>query len=199
MATEIVDGIPVWVTRHRAPCNIRVKEKKPGVKPKEKKPSPLKLSPKARRELSIKQRKALKGVFEGKSKKQAGLEAGFSEKYAIQGVNHALEIASGNQDFVKAMEKQGITSDRLAEVLSEGLAAKNPFRPKQKDFKVIHSFWQDAVRIMDAFPASKIQQKNESRHIHLFLTKADYDAVEKYKKLNQDDREQREHRQETET
>jgi len=197
MATEIIDGIPVWVTRHNAPCTIRVKEKKPG-KPKEHKPSPLKLSAKAKKELSVKQRKALKGVFEGKNKKQAGLAAGFSENYAIQGVNRALEIASGNKDFVDAMEKQGITLDRLASVLDEGLEAKNPFRPKRKDFKVIHSFWQDAVKIMDAFPASKIQQQTEARHVHLLLTKADYDAVEKYKKLNQDDREQGEHRQETE-
>jgi len=200
MSVEIIDGIPVWITRHRAPCTIRVKEKKPGPKPKKRKPSPLKLSKKAKQELNIKQREALQGVFEGKSKRQAGIDAGYSPNYASIATKNALEIASANDDFRKAMEKQGITKERLVKIMDEGLEAKNPFRPKRKDYKVIYPYFRDAVKLLDGFPASKIHQQTEAKHIHLVITSDDYRAVEKYKKLseNDNDREQREHRQETE-
>lgn len=198
MGIEIVDGIPVKTDRRVVPFNIRVKEKPKGAKPKKRKPSPLKLGKKARQELNLKQRRALKNYYSGMPKQKAGMEAGYAPTSAINAVNNAIELAAGNEAFVRAMEKEGITNERLAQVLSEGLEATNPFRPNQKDYKVIHSFWQDAVKARDGFPATRINQRTESKHMHVHLTADDYRAVEKYKKYQEeDDGESEEHRQKT--
>jgi len=197
MEVRYKDGIPVEVKREPVPCSIRVKEKKRGPEPKRRKSNPLKFSKKENQDLNMKQRRSLSNIYQGMGKKEAGIKAGYSPQYALQGVNRAIETASGNEAFIKAMEKEEITYERLAKVLSEGLEAKSPFKPHKKDFKIIHLFWRDAVKIKDAFPASKIQQQTESKHIHVHLTGEDYKQVQKYKELTKNDREQREHREET--
>lgn len=190
------NGIPIEVRGERVPCTIRVKEKPRGKKHKS---NPLKFTKKQNKDLNMRQRRALSNLYQGMDKKEAGVKAGYSPKSASQSVNRAIEVAAGNDAFKEAMEKEGITYERLAKVLDEGLDAKNPFKPDQKDHKVINLFFKDAAKVLDVFPASRIQQQTEAKHIHVHLTGDDYKQVQKYKELTKNDGEQREYRQETQS
>lgn len=135
--------------------------------------------------MTLRQRHALKNYFNGMTKTAAGEAAGY--KAPIQAVNTALRLASGNEEFIKAMEAEGVDNRKLAEVLSEGLEATHPFKPDEKDFHAIHKFWQDAVKIQGAFPATKIEQEIKKKSIHIHLTKDDLAAAEKYERLKPED------------
>gem|GEM_PF-7062977 len=116
-------------------------------------------------------------------KKAAGIKAGYSPTCAKDRTNHALELAAGHELFQKEMEEQGLSTERLVEILAEGLEAKHPIKPENKDFRTIHAFWHDAVKIRDGFPATKINQKTEGRHVHVHITPDDTAAVEKFRRM----------------
>jgi len=128
-------------------------------------------------------RTALSNLFSGMPKRQAGIDAGDTPGSATHMVNSALRLAAGNDLFLKAMDEKGISNEKLAGILAEGLEAKNPFKPDQKDYGVIHKFWHDAGKARDIFPASRIKKEGEERHVHLHLTADDVSAYEKYRTM----------------
>lgn len=187
MKTEVIDGIPVNISRRDVRrTTIRVRPRKPGPKPKRRVSKNRKLTPKQRGELSIQQREALSKYFEGGvSKKEAGVAAHYSPSCASARVTNALETLAGNESFQEAMRKAEIDDDSLAQVLKEGLQAKHPFKPKQKDWHAIHKFFQDALKVKNAFPPTRVQQEGTHRHVHVHMTKSDTEAVNRYNRLRE--------------
>jgi len=188
MLIQVVDGMPVLVNR-KDPTKPRLirKPKKHGlVAKKEKKERRLKMRKLSERELvdlTVKQREAIKNFFAGMSKKEAGIRAGYSESSAVAGVNNALKRAMGNERFIKAMEEAGLTNERLVEILKEGLEARHPLKPDQKDYHAIHKFWKDAVEIKQGFPPKKIDTKSDHRHVVIHLDKNMAEAIRGYQKI----------------
>jgi hypothetical protein len=86
-----------------------------------KKKQRLKRSEKQKKEISIRKRKTIKGIMEGKPVSKAMREAGFSSKTAHGRCStKAKELAPTIQAL---MEKRGLTDNRLLDVLDDGLKA----------------------------------------------------------------------------
>jgi hypothetical protein len=187
MKTEVIDGIPVNVThRDVRRTTIRVRPRKPGPKPKRRVSKNRKLTPKERGELTIQQRTALSNYFQGGvSKQQAGEAAGYSPSCASARVTNALETLAGNEAFQKAMKAEGIDNESLAKVLKEGLKAEHPFKRGRKDWHAIHKFFQDALKVKNAFPPTRVQQEGTHRHVHVHMTQSDAEAVNRYNRLRE--------------
>lgn len=73
--------------------------------------------------LSPKERNAVKGVLEGKTKTQAMIDAGYSETTAVKRQQLVFGRERVQEAFIAAIESQGITPDRLAQVMKEGCGA----------------------------------------------------------------------------
>jgi len=184
---EIVDGIPLWVSpRDNPPQKIRVKPLPP--KKQKRVDHPLSISRKEQKALTFKMRHALKNYFLGMTKTDAGKEAGYAPgRSAVDGVNRALRIAQGNQAFLDEMEKQGIGNEQLITILKEGLKAKHPLsKDGNKDYRTIHSFWQDAVKMKDGFPAKRVKSESENKHIHIHITADDKEGIDKYERMRRE-------------
>ena len=188
MLIQIVDGMPVLVNR-KDPTKPRLirKPKKHGMAAKkekrERKLRMRKLSERELVDLTVKQREAIKNLFMGMSKKEAGIRAGYSESSAVAGVNNALRRAKGNEEFIKAMEEAGLTNKRLVEILKEGLEARHPLKPDQKDYHAIHKFLKDAIEIKQGFPPKKIDTKSDHRHVVIHLDKSMAEAIKGYQEI----------------
>ena len=76
------------------------------------------------RELTIKQRKFLKYVAQGMSGAAAARKAGYSEKAANEIASENLSKPNVREALLKAMEDAGITDERIAQVMKDGLDAK---------------------------------------------------------------------------
>jgi len=74
------------------------------------------------KELTPKQRKYVKGVVEGKSKKQAALDAGYTESMA-QKPKDKIETPAVKAAFTELLEQAGVTDELLAQRIFEGLNA----------------------------------------------------------------------------
>ena len=71
--------------------------------------------------LSARERKAVWGVIEVKTKTQAMIDAGYSETTAVKRQQMVFGRGRVQDAFIAAIESQGITPDRLALVLRGGL------------------------------------------------------------------------------
>jgi len=131
------------------------------------------------KKLNPKQKDALAKCFDMgvKNKRKAAIAAGYSPKYALTAMNRLL----ARKPIVDALKKHGVTDDKIAGVIAQGLKAKHPFKPKQKDFHAIDKFVKEANRILDNYPPVKIESQEKVVHIH--LTMDDFSAYESYKKL----------------
>jgi len=86
------------------------------------------------RELTVKERKLIKGIAEGKTKKQAAIDAKYSPRSAGSIASETLRKPDVRAALVEAMEKAGITDTRIVEVMNEGLRANRVISAR-----VIHS------------------------------------------------------------
>lgn len=73
--------------------------------------------------LTVKQAQLVKGIVAGKTKKQAAVDAGYSERAAGSAASEALRIPKVQQAFERALKKAGLTDEKLAGVLKDGLEA----------------------------------------------------------------------------
>lgn len=141
--------------------------------------------------LSQRQRDALAnvmkaGAVDSATKRQAGIDAGYSETYAIQGVEKALERKS----IIAALETNNVTDDKLAKVIAGGLEAMHPLTKEVRpDWLARHRFVQEANRIKDNYPPTRVKGQLDVRSVQVHLTTEDYRASEKYAKMRGDDAE----------
>ena len=104
------------------------------------------------KKLSIREKRLIKAKIEGKSNKQAMLEAGYAESTAMHKASAKIaELAPTIQDL---MDQHGLTDDRLIEVLEDGLNAKkviscNVIAPSGNGMKDADSMTKDFVDVED--------------------------------------------------
>lgn len=165
-----IDGNPVLVSRrdHR-PRTVTIKLKKR----------------KGIRELGIrsmppKQKQALKNLLTmGFDKKREALTAA---GYYPTNITRDAAALLRTRPILEALKKKGITEDRIAEVLNEGLDATHPMSKKnKKDYKAIAKFVQEVNKILGVYAPTKIQ--SEERHIVIHLDSEDVRAHERIKNI----------------
>jgi len=176
---EIVDGYPVLLDlRERRPKTFRIKVKKcgrPGT-------ASLGLS-----RLDPRQKAALENIvatrdFSDKGKRDAAMDAGYSKRCSLPAMNRLL----ARKPIVNWLVKKGVTDEKLAEIIKEGLEATHPLSKDDKpDWHARHKFVSEANKLKDNYPAKRIEIDERAVHIH--LTGDDVEAVRKYKELVEQD------------
>ena len=86
------------------------------------------------RELTVKERKLVKGIAEGKTKKQAAIDAKYSPRSAGSIASETLRKPDVQAALVKALDNAGVTDERIAEVITDGLKANRVISAR-----VVHS------------------------------------------------------------
>lgn len=169
-----VNGIPsILETKERPPRTVRIR-----VKPR--KTRDMKMS-----QLRPQQKQALKNYLalgcKPEFKKEAAIEAGYSSHNALS----TMDRLTQRRPIIKELEKAGISDRKIAETMAEGFDARHPLsKDDKKDFNAIAKFVTEANRIKGNYPPKQIQA--EERIINIHLTKDDVVALEKYRKLREE-------------
>ena len=104
--------------------------------------------------------------FDPLAKNGCAIEAGYSPGSASASSNRVFKKLVSNEKMRRALKKKGITFDRLADKLVELMEAKHPFAPLQPDNLAQHKAVDTALKLHDAFPATKIDiDKHERKEI----------------------------------
>lgn len=167
MTIREIDGIPVCVGRERIARYRRGKKPKPPM-------AELGIE-----KLKPQQKLALRNKFElGMSNRQAAIQAGYKDGTSA---GHILPRLLQRKPIQDALKAEGITDFKIAEVIAEGLEAMHPLRPGQPDHHARVKFVSEANKVLDNYPAKKIEVEEKSINIH--LGKDDYIALRKFEEL----------------
>ena len=168
------DGMPARITRQRSPHNL--------LTPKRKKPR-KKLSDKGIRSLTKKQRKALTNYMEQgfKGQRKALEAAGYSGLNPTRDMKRLMV----RKPIIAHLKKKGVTDEKIAKVMAEGLGAMHPMRPKVPDHHARAKFVSEANRIFGNYAPTKIQ--SDERIININLTEEDMKALQKFRELRKTD------------
>ena len=115
---------------------------------------------------TVKQRALVRGIVSGKSQTQAAIDAGYSERSAYSVGSETLKKPEVRELMQRALRRKGISEDRLAEVLDEGLRANRVISAvvgtdatgKTMDFIDVpdhatrHKFLDSAIELLDFKP-----------------------------------------------
>lgn len=174
------ENLPVFIGRGETiPRHVRLRPKKR-----------KKLKDLGIKRLNPKQREALENFYqmqqdpENKSsltqtKKDAAMTAGYEESGAIKAMDRLLE----RKPIVQALDKAGVTDDRIAEVINEGLESEHPLKPGRPDPHAIIKFVVEANKIKGNHPATKLKIEKESRSMVVHLTTGNIEQFEKYQRM----------------
>lgn len=146
-------------------------------------PKPRKIRDMGMRALDKRQRMALK-IFEKNGatpevKKESAVEAGYSERYALEAMDKLLQC----RPIVAALEKAGGTDERIAQVMVEGLESEHPLKPGRKDPHAIHKFLQEHNKVKGNYAPTKIESENRSKVMVVHLTAGSIENFNKFKKM----------------
>jgi len=123
-------------------------------------------------DLTIREKRLIKGVVSGLTGAEAARRAGYSAKSASQLASETLAKPKVQSALLAAMEKAGITDDRIAQVMDEGLKANRVVsaRVTNKDAEVDtddfievpdhavrHKFLETAIDVKGAKAAKQVQ------------------------------------------
>jgi hypothetical protein len=109
--------------------------------------------------------------------KQAAVQAGYSPTNAWNVIPTLLK----RKPIVEALQAKGINDNYIAQGIADGMEAMHPFKPAQPDHNVRVKFIQEANKLLDNYPAKKIEI--EEKVIKLNLSKDDYLALNKFHEL----------------
>jgi hypothetical protein len=139
--------------------------------------------------LSPKERGAVKGVIEGKTKTQAMIDAGYSETTAVKRQQLVFGRERVQDAFVAAFESQGLSADRLAKIIEEGLEATRTLGNNKEgtshpvpDYSIRHRYLETVLKVMGAFAPQKhedVTETHEDRILRMMADQAIDDAVER--------------------
>ena len=109
---------------------------------------------------SIKERKLVQGVLQGKSVRQAAKEAGYAESTANVKSYGILKRPRVQSLLTDALERAGITPDRLAHVLADGLLATKVIKTQDgwrevPDHRIRLEAYEQATRAYGFVPKSQ--------------------------------------------
>jgi len=162
----VIDGIPVLVGRSKIARIKRGKRPRPPM-------AELGIA-----KLSKRQKQALVNKFElGMTDRRAGIQAG----YSVSGATHLMPKLLSRKPIINALDARGITDDRIAQKIDEGLEAMHPFRPEQPDHAVRVRFVSETNKLRDNYPAKKVEV--EAKVVNLHLSRDDYSALKKFEEL----------------
>lgn len=116
--------------------------------------------------LTPRERKMVKDLVAGKSKKEALMSAGYSEQTALKNPSVILGKNRIQTAFQKLMEKKGLTDGKLLGVLGDGLKAKRVVSAvilgtdthdfvEVDDHQTRHKFLDTALKLKNRYPAEK--------------------------------------------
>ncbi len=112
-------------------------------------------------------------------KKEAAMDAGYSEGYALKAMDNLLQ----NRSIVTALENAGGTDERIARVMVEGLESEHPLKPGRKDPHAIHKFIQEHNKVKGNYAPTKIQAEIDSRVMVVHLTAGSIENFNKFKRM----------------
>jgi len=116
-------------------------------------------------DLTVRQQKFVTGYLEGKPITAAATDAGYAPTTAARGATELLKSPRVRSVIQQAMEKAGITDDRLATVINEGLEATKATHivikgqihtVESPDWAARHRFADMVLRLRNAYPADKV-------------------------------------------
>jgi len=151
--------------------------------------------------LTMRQRDAMKNYIEAEldpSKKVAcAVAAGYSPTTSGQAIDNVLSKPFIRQRIAEALEKAGVSYDKIATVIAEGLNALHPtadirFDPETgetyipKDHTAIERYLRDAIDLHDLRPETKIHKQVDKRTMTIHLTGDDYAALDKYRRMRKE-------------
>lgn len=157
------------------------------------KPLPRKIRDFGIKRLNLKQRQALQNFYEKAKdpasktralttlKKESAVEAGYSEGGAIKAMDRLLQ----RKAIVEELEKAGVTDAKIAEVILEGFSATHPMKPEQKDYHAVVKFVQEANKLKENYPDTKLQISKESKTIVVHLTTGNIEQFNKYQRMRE--------------
>ena len=126
--------------------------------------------------LSIKQKKYVKYIMKGMSRKQAALKAGYSENTAIApGKN--LEKPSVKEEMRKALIKAGLTTTKFAEHINEGMYEANKMMGagdnyvEIPDYATRHRYLETGLRLSGLGNETNIDINVDNRKLYVNLPK----------------------------
>jgi hypothetical protein len=166
------DGMMARILRRRPPGGIKARKKKSN-----------KISDKGISRLTKKQRKALTNYMEQgfRGQKKALEAAGYS------GLNPSRDMKRlmVRKPIIVELEKMGVTDEKLAQVITDGLDAHHPMKPELADHHARIKFVSEANRVLDNYPATKFQ--HEERIFNINLSEEDVKALQKLSELRKND------------
>ena len=169
MTEIIVDGIPVLLKREPVPDFIPFIKLSP--KSPKKPPKPKVLNERQKRALQLYSEMGARP----ENKKAAGIAAGYTSSSATSCVSNALK----QKPIINELGKAGVTNEKIAKTISEGLEATHPMSKENKaDFNARSKFVSEANKIMDNYPAKKI--KIEERGVIVHLSTDDETAIKQF-------------------
>jgi len=154
--------------------------------------------------LSLRQREALGNFLEAgldpTKKNECAIAAGYSPAgNPGQAIDNVLAKPFIRERIKEALEKAGVSYDRIAEVIAEGLEAEHPTAEKRfdpeagkyvtpKDYNAIARFLKEAIDLHDLRPATKVDQNINRRSVTITLTADDGAAFAKFKRMREEAR-----------
>ena len=151
--------------------------------------------------LTMRQRDAMKNYIEAgldpSKKAECERDAGYAPSASGQAIDNVLSKPFIRQRIAKALEDAGVSYDRIASVIAEGLEAKHPtaelrFDPttgkvyEAKDYNAIARFLREAIDLHDLRPETKIRKEIDKRTVTIHLTGDDYAALDKYRRMRKE-------------
>lgn len=178
---EKVLGMPVLINKNEAiPKTVRIRVKKRGIKH-------LKFS-----KLDARKKQALMNLLEkgppftSEKKRDAGIEAGFSDKpsVAVRAMDRILArkpiFDLLDKESEKKYEKKA--DEKVAEALVESLEATHPLsKDDKKDYKAIVNAAKEINKVRDNYPPKRVDIREMVFNVH--WTGDDVRAAEEYKEL----------------
>ena len=199
--TKAKDGTPVVVGARDYRKSHRFGGRKPKKEELRRKGLLGKIPKSEIRLLTMRQRDAMKNYIEAEldpSKKVAcAVAAGYSPTTSGQAIDNVLSKPFIRQRIAEALEKAGVSYDKIATVIAEGLNALHPtadirFDPETgetyipKDHTAIERYLRDAIDLHDLRPETKIHKQVDKRTMTIHLTGDDYAALDKYRRMRKE-------------
>jgi hypothetical protein len=194
--TPVVVGAREWRKSHRFPAAGKSKKEQLHRK------GLLASIPKSeQRLLTLRQRDALRNFVEAgldPSKKAAcERDAGYAPSASGQAIDNVLSKPFIRQRIAEALERAGVSYDRIAQVIAEGLSALHPTADPRvdpetgeayipKDHTAIERYLRDAIDLHDLRPETKIRKEINKRTVTIHLTAADHEALNKYRRMRKE-------------
>jgi hypothetical protein len=132
-------------------------------------------------ELTLKQRKFVRGYLQGKPLVQAATEAGYAPSTAARGATELLRSEKVRTTIQVALEKAGVTDELLATTIREGMAAQKASHLVHEgeiktveavDWHARHRFVDTALRLKNAYPGQGLEAGGETWEELIFRVRA---------------------------